>query len=674
MPIHGDESGLFWHEEVKGPAVKFDRPMPPDTGWKLPDGEADFPSLAGQGAIAVDVETYDPELKTKGSGFYRGGNARVVGIALGAEKSGFRRYYPMGHEIGPNLDPAKVIAYASEQLGTNQPKVGANLRYDLEALDFTGIKVGGPAWDVQNAAPLLNENKLSYALDLLGEEWLGEGKRTDILYTWLVQAFGEKNFKSHIWRAPTAVVGPYAESDVDLPLRIFAKQRPALEAQGLWKVFDLETRLTPLMLAMRRRGVPVDVAAAEQLSGVMSAKQAEIVAEIKRQSGIEPNIWAGDSLAKLFDAIGVAYPRTPVRPDGRGGQPSFRKEWLEHNPHPIARLVKDARKLDKFRETFLISYILEGNVAGRIHCMFNQLRSDEGGTISGRFSSSYPNLQNIPIRDKEFGKLIRAIFVPEEGQDWWALDWSQIEYRLIAHFAALLGHRLGQSAALAAEDVVQRYIKDPATDYHQAIADLTGLDRGDAKTLNFGLAYGQGLDLLCYNLGVDKDEGESIINTYHQRAPFIRPLARYTSNWVKKHGTIRTYGGRVRHFDAWEKEASGAPNGKITVRLEPGEYPEGRGWQRAFLHKTLNAEVQGSAADIMKRAMVDCHEDGVFDPSVLGAPHLTVHDELDGSVPRTKAGTEALAHVKHVMETCAPGLKVPLIAEGSTGTNWATAK
>lgn len=641
-----DATGLFWATETPSPRSRQQvaRTIPPlpDTGWELPEGEAAFPSLQGQGVIAIDCETYDPDIKTRGPGAHRDG--RLVGIAVGTE-AGFRQYYPIGHEQGPNLPRDYVLAWLRRELAGNAPKIGANLLYDLAFLAEAGVQVAGPFYDVQVAEPLLDETRLTYSLESIAQHHLGEGKREDAMSAWLSQAYGPHNVKGNIWRAPATLVGPYAEGDVDLPLRIFAKQRAALEAEGLWDLFLLESKLIPMLLAMRRRGVRVDLDYAEALHKDMTTRRDGIIKEIKRQSGIAPDLWAAESLVKVFDAVGVEYPKT-----AKTGAPSFRKEWLEHHDHPITSLIRDARNLDKLAGTFVDGYVLKGHTNGRIHCQFNQLRSDEGGTVSGRFSSSTPNLQNIPSRTKD-GKAIRRAFIPEEGQQWWKFDWSQIEYRLIVHYAAL-------RKLPGADDVVRRYREDSATDYHQAIADLTGLDRSAAKGLNFGLAYGQGLDLLCKNLGVDRDVGRGIIQQYHRRAPFIKPLAEQASARAALHGEIRTLLRRKRRFTLWED------GGEILREERPGA-------RRAFTHKALNALIQGSAADIMKKAMVEIFESGACD--VLGAPHLTVHDELDGSLPAGPAAAEALREVEHIMTTCVE-LLVPLIAEGSIGPTWGDLK
>lgn len=624
-----DRQITFWPE--------LDGVVIPETTWCMP---TEFPSLEGQGAIAIDVETNDKELKTRGSGAFRDGY--ICGVSIGTE-AGYRQYFPVRHALGENLDPATVFAWLRQELRRPVPKIGANLLYDLGFLAAEDIEVSGPFYDIQIAEPLLDENRLSYSLEAIAQHWLKEGKKQNAMKDWLVLAFGEANYKSNIHRAPATVVGLYAESDVDLPLRIFALQKAELENRGLWDLFVMESKLLPMLLAMWRRGVRVDVDKAAQLYDRLTDQQAEAIAEIKRQTGIEPDIWAAASLAKMFDAADVAYLYTE-----KTNKPSFQKDWLENCTHPVGKLITQARRLDKFRNTFVKGFIIEGNTNGFVHCQFNSLRSDEGGTVSGRFSSSKPNLQQIPIRDK-LGKEIRSIFIAEPDKRWWKFDWSQIEFRLAIHHAARL-------ELPGAQEVVDAYHNDPATDYHQVVAGITGVSRSEAKSINFGIIYGLGLDALADQLGIDVAAAKAMYASYIFRVPFVGRLRTKAMDAAGKRGVITTMLGRQRHFDMWERGGE----------VRPYHFS---GARRAFTHKALNAQLQGDAADIMKTAMVQAWEAGLFDEAHLGAPHLTVHDELDGSFTDGPADKEALAELKHVMESCV-ALRVPLKADGGTGPNW----
>jgi DNA polymerase I-like protein with 3'-5' exonuclease and polymerase domains len=637
-----DDYGLgFWEQdiEVSSRSGGGPRPMPPipETGWIMPD--YDFSNLEGQGMISIDCETYDPELKSRGPGAVRDGY--ICGVSVGTER-GFRRYYPTRHEMGENLDEKKVFSWLRRELRRPVPKVGANLLYDLGYFAANDIEVTGPFYDVQVADPCLDETHLSYSLESIAQRRLKEGKIENTMKDWLIRAFGETNYKSNIYRAPASVVGPYAEGDVDLPLRIFAQQKMELESAGLWDLFLMESRLIPMLLAMWRRGVQIDLVKAQSLYDRLADQQAGVIARIKDMAGVEPDIWAADSLAQMFDAAGVPYLYTE-----KTNKPSFRKEWLEACRHPLGRMVVEARRLDKFKGTFVQGYIIDGHVNGKIHCQFHQLRSDQGGTVSGRFSSSHPNLQNIPIRDPELGPLIRSIFIAEFGKRWWKKDWSQIEFRLAIHHAARM-------KLFGAQAVVDQYHNDPTTDYHKVVAEIAGIIRAAAKNLNFGIIYGLGIEAMADTLGVDIATATRMYRDYLKRVPFIGRLRNAAMDSASRTGIITTLSGRVRHFNVWEK------GGVYYPHRIPGS-------KRAFTHKALNARLQGDAADIMKKAMVEAWDAGVFD--YIGAPHLTVHDELDGSDDDSPASNQALAELKHIMENCVQ-LLVPLKADDKVGPNW----
>jgi DNA polymerase I-like protein with 3'-5' exonuclease and polymerase domains len=606
----------------------------------------ELPSLQGQGLISIDVETRDDHLKTKGSGAHRG--AFIAGVAVATE-AGFKLYYPIAHEPGGNLPAEPLFAWLREELARPVPKVGAHLVYDLGFLQAAGVAAAGPFWDVQVAEPLLDENRFSYNLDALAKHYLKRSKSDTPMDAWLIEKFGKKNPRNHIWRAPPELVAPYATNDVVMPIEIFKHQQPLLRAQGLWALFEMESALIPMLVAMRRRGIRVDLAGAERMLEELTARQREMERAIQVQTGIAPEVWKAKNVAAIFDKLGIPYGLTE-----KAGLPQITKETLAECEHPIAREVLEIRRLDKLRGTFLRGSILEAHHEGRVHTQFNQLRSDGAGTVTGRFSSSKPNLQFITARTEE-GKRVRCLFLADEGQLFYKFDYSQIEYRLIAHDAATV--KLNGAAR-----VVEAYRDDPATDYHQVVADMIGLSRAMAKTINFGLAYGEGAAKLCRQLGVDEEEGERILRLYHSRAPFIRPLARGLSRQAEVTGEVRTLMNRRRRYP-WVFRKDGKD-----VFVYGKQLPYAR---RGFTHAALNARIQGSAADILKKSMVDIWQSGVCDE--IGVPQLTVHDELCGSFPDTPAGREAVKHVQHLMENCVQ-LAVPLKADAGIGTSWGDTK
>lgn len=645
------------------PTGTVPRSMPPipNTGWVTPDS---FPRLDSAKIIAIDTETRDPCLLELGPGVRRDGH--MVGISVGTE-DGHRWYFPFGHEYGGgNLDKAAVIRWAKEELTRpGQLKVGANLSYDLDYLAEEGVHVQGPFFDVQIAEPLIDENARSYSLENLAIKHLGEHKVDEELYKWSANAYGGKPTRrqqaGNIYRCPVALVGPYAEGDADLPLRIREKQIKLLESEHLLHISDIEHRLIPLLLAMRRRGVRLDMAKAQRIDDDLSARIIRDELALERAAGGRKiNINSGDDIAVLFDRLGIEYPRT------RTGKPSFTAQWLERHEHPITTIIKDLRKWYKARDTFIRGYVFKYAINGRIHCQFNQLKGDEYGTVSGRFSSSLPNLQNIPARDEEIGPMIRSLFIPEDGEDWVCDDWSQIEYRLLVHYA------MGESGEAAR----QQYRDDPSTDFHVYCADITGLDRKPAKGINFGLVYGMGKPHLAESLGRTIAEAEPIFKKYHSSLPFVKETFDAVSEVAGRRGWIKTFMGRRARFHLFEsavyqkdkkrEDMEALTEESAKARKEAGD-AQWKKYRRAFLHKALNRLLQGSAADIMKAAMVQIWESGVCD--VIGAPLLTVHDELDSSVPRTAEGRDAKAEIKRIMENTVK-LKVPLKVDEEVGPNW----
>ena len=688
MGLRGDEVGLLWTTPVRAKGAGMSMgPSPialkklaerPGARWTAP---AELPRLRGRKRISYDVETRDEQLTELGPGARRK-DCYIVGYAIGTDE-GDRWYLPIRHEGGGNLDPDLVNRWARDELNAFDGEVvGAHLLYDLdfsanEGITFPNVKA---FHDVQVAEPLLDEWRFSFALEALAQDYLGEGKDEGLLRQ-AAEAYGfgttEKAIKSNLWRLPAEFVGPYAEGDVDRPLRIIDKQIERLLAEGLWPVYTMERKLIPLLLAMRRRGVRVDIGRAEQVMRDVDAKLVEVTRKLKHMAGKSAEFTAGNSFAKALQERGIPVPHTPssgkVDPKTGRKRPmvlSVTKPFLEKFKNDeLVATVLEGRKLSTINNTFMKGHILGHQINGRIHCEFNQLKSEEGGTIA-RFSSSNPNLQNIPARDEELAPLIRSVFIPEEGETWERLDESQVEYRLLVNFAR------GQGA----EEARQKYRDDPTTDFHVMCGEFLGADASDAfirkrvKGVNFCKIYGGGIPKLAATFGTSIPEAKIFSDKYDTALPFVQTTFEAAMYWAEKRGFVETLMKRKQRFSLWEPFGNFGENQKPPLLREEALQVYGPRIKRAWIYAALNRKLQASAADIMKKAMIDSWEAGIYAPGVLGAPLLTVHDEQDISKPQTKIGEEAMREAKRLMETGFPELRVPLICDRSSGVHWGEAK
>lgn len=660
-----DNIGLFW-QDLPSSRKRGERqlgPMPeiPETGWLPP---TEMPNIRDAPWISLDTETYDPELNTAGAGWARG-RGHICGISVAVP--GAKWYFPIRHEVEPhlNMDPDMVLRWANWALSNNQPKIGANLYYDIGWLEEEGVEVNGELFDVQYAEPLLDERALS-ALDVLGMKYLGVGKETDLLKRWAQDYYmsGEKRWRADIYRCPVSLVGAYAEQDAVLPYEILQKQWPLLAERNMIDLFKMECKLIRILIKMRQQGVTVDTEYAERYRDELNGRINVLRNKMAKQIGFEVNINSANELADAFDKLGLPYGRTAPTEANPEGQPSFTQPFLKTVNHEFAKSILNIRELEKVKGTFLEGYILNKQVNGKVFGTFHPLRSDKGGTVTGRFSSSDPNLQNIPVRTDE-GKKIRKAFIPDVGhKQIRAPDYSQIEYRMLAHFAT------GQGS----DEVRALYAANPKLDYHDTVGDmideLTGirLKRSFVKNVNFGLVYGLGIDALAGQLGVPVSEARNLSKTFHTALPFARATMQATMDEVGGTGICTTILNRQTHFDLWEPNTRG--NGKgmgLPYRQAVEEW--GYDLTRAYLYKALNYRLQGSAADVMKVALVACAESGVFD--YVGYPRLTVHDELVFSDPG--GVDDGFAEVKRIMETSQP-CKVPLYVSDAIGPTWGDCK
>ncbi len=586
-----------------------------------------YPELKDEKIISFDIETYDPELIEKGTGVYRK-DGNILGVSIKSLPSGHAEYYNIGHR---GVDPetkSKNINYLKNQLSNNVPKLGANIMYDMDWLqNVWDFKLKGRLHDVQVAEPLLDENKYAYNLDSLGKQYLGRGK----VKTQLEELCEEKGLKGdirkHLWMFSHEQCYDYAIGDVDVPLDVFRVQRELLKEQDLWDLYLMEMELFPLLLQMRQQGARLNMGLVDKGTEVIHEDIKVSEKRLFSKYGTF-NVKSGKQIANIFDSLGVEYPLTAK------GNPNLDKDTLPLIDHPIVEDILHVRGLKTILNTFFINSFTHMSVNGRIHCNFNPLKKDDSGTISGRFSSTKPNLQQIPANEL-YGKMCRDVFIPEEGHIWTKLDYSQIEYRIISHYAT------GPKSA----EVRRKYNEDPNTDYHQLVMDWTGLNRKDSKSLNFGASYAMGAPTCARTFGWTLEKSKEFLERYHTEVPFIKTTRKDVTDIASRRGFIKTILNR---------------RARVTQIMR----------DERKLYSMFNRLVQGSAADAMKKAMVDAYKAGIYE--VL-KPHLTVHDELDQSAPPSLEGEEALMELKDVMEK-AIKFRVPLIADVEIGTSWGTLK
>ena len=619
-----------------------------DQDWNIPP---EYPDLTGYKEVAVDLETYDPNIKTLGPGWARK-DGHIIGIAVAAGE--YQGYFPIRHENSHNLDPKFTMRWLKKQLSVPDMNVIMhNATYDAGWLRAEGIEIKGRIIDTMISGALVNENRWSFGLDSMARDFAAVRKNERLLQAaakdWGVDP------KAEMYKLPPKYVGAYAEQDAVATLKLWQALKIELESQELWHIWDIENGLIPCMLDMRTQGVRVDLDKAEQNKKLIRKQSKLLRGKIEKEAGMEVDIWASASIQKMFDKLGMEYPRTEIKENedtGKttGGAPSFTKSWLNNHPAEVCQQLVKLREFDKADATFIDS-ILRHEHNGRIHTELHSTRRDEGGTVTGRFSSSNPNLQQIPARDPDIKKMIRGLFIPEDGMKWGSFDYSSQEPRLLVHFAASVPSALRSHVV---DNVVEEF-NSGDVDLHQMVADLAGITRKQAKTVNLGIMYGMGVAKLADQLGIPAGDAKDLIKRHRSKVPFVKQLADMATKQADKNGQIRTLLGRKCRFHLWEPMKFGV--GK-PLPHEQALKEYGKDIKRAFTYKALNRLIQGSAADQTKKAMLDCYNEGL-------TPMLTVHDELCFNIE----SQEQTDRIKEIMET-GVSLKVPSKIDVDIKEDW----
>jgi len=615
--------------------------FPTHTEWVAPQS---FPNLSTAKEIAIDLETCDPNLESFGPGWPRN-DGFIVGYAVAVE--GWSGYYPVAHQGGGNLDKRLVERWVADVCKTQADKIMHNAAYDLGWLRASGFEVNGTIYDTMLAAPLLDENRFSFSLNALGFDYLKEIKSEQGLKQ-AAADFGVHP-KKELWKLPAMYVGDYAEQDAALTLKLWQAFKTKMRIDNVESIFQLETEVFPVLFNMTYKGIRFDREKCSRLIDQLVAREKQIHKDLRSACGSTVDIWAAASIAHAFDKLGVQYGKTAA------GQPSFTKGFLDSCDHPVAKMIVEARETNKTHSTFLQPYMDFSAKTGRIHPHVNQMRSDDGGTVTGRLSMAQPNLQQVPARHEIIGPMVRGLFLPEEGELWASNDFSSQEPRLLVHYASLLN-------LPGAETMVDAYNNDPQTDFHQMVADMAGIKRKAAKTIGLGLMYGMGKNKLAGQLDLSLDEASELIDTFHKKVPFLKG----TVNAVMKRidhpasgGAIRTLLGRKCRFPLWEPMEWGV-NKALPHEQAIIEY--GSRIKRAGTYKGLNRLIQGSAADQTKAAMVALAKAG-------HTPILQVHDEVALSV-RSRDEAQAAAEIM----AKAANMVVPSRCDVEVGPSWGEAK
>lgn len=661
--------------------------MAPSSDWVRP---SELPDLHGVDEFALDTETVDHGISGgRGPGWaFKDGHVAGVGIGWRTGTTLNKIYVPVRHPDTDNFDKTQVARWLTHLTQTKRA-VFFNAGYDVGWLNADmDVPVPPVVHDASCAAFLVDENREDLSLDGVCA-WRGvPGKDLGKLRE-AARAFGypEKDAVKIIGKLPARYAAEYGSQDPVSTLLAMESLRHEMNEQGLMAAYATEMRLIPLMHAMRKRGIRIDVDRAvrfrEQLEQRAQRAMDDLADRLRTRVGSEEvrgHLW----LARTFDMERIAVPR-------RGGKHTFERDWMRRSEHPIVRLVAEARQCLDMAEKFVGNYLLDFAHNGRIHATVNQWLYEEssgggqGGTRSHRLSYAGPPLQQAPSRGEPFdgwpltlenATEYRGCFLPEEGELWFGPDYSQQEYRHIVADAEKLGLERADVAA-------QKYRDDPETDFHDLVSTLTGLSRRHAKDCNFAKAFGAGVPKFATMTSKTLEEATTIMGQYDEELPFVKQLAQRCQSAADRRGYIRMFDGSRSHFDAWEvswlsseERRRGFEEGYRMNACSLEEARErqstvGHPWRgerlkRAFVHKAMNRRIQGNGARQTKLAMAQCWDEGYV-------PLLQMHDQLCFSLPATRDGARAGARIEEIMRTSYT-CSVPFLVDGDWGVNWGRAK
>ncbi len=623
LPGGGQQLSLFGE-----PLVRIGEPPPQNGAWisvQTHEALAELcRKLEGVQVLSIDTETTSTDPM----------RAELVGISLAFE-TGQGYYLPLGHRTGEEQLPVAQILEALRPVLTSPQvaKIGHNLKYDALVLENQGVSVAPLTFDTMIAAWLVQPENYNLGLKELAESYLG------VQMTHIEELIGKGKNQLTMDRVPIGSVAPYAAADAEICLRLMPLLRERLEQVNATRLFEeIEMPLVPVLGMMERNGVMLDVPFLKQMSRDLSNRLQEIEKEIFGVVGYSFNLNSTQQLSKvLFETLKLEPPDR--RKKTASGHFSTSAGVLEElrNQHPVVDRILEYRELAKLKSTYVDALPQQINPrTGRVHTSYNQT-----GSVTGRLASSDPNLQNIPTRT-ETGRLVRNAFIAAPGYGLLSVDYSQIELRIVAHMAQdqamLAAFRAGQDIHAATAAAI----------YGVALDQVTKEQRRHAKAINFGLIYGMSAFGLHRSTDLTLAEAENFVKAYFQQFPGVKAFLDGLRRQASRQGYVETLLGRRRYFPNLKSNANPA----LRAREE---------------REAINAPVQGTAADIMKLAMVRLPP--ALKAAGLGARMLLqVHDELVLEVPENERD-ETVRVVRGVMENAYP-LSIPLVTEARWGQNW----